>query len=230
MNAQHKVIAGIKMEKYYIKNRIKKLEYAKQYRLNNKDKIEKWKLKNRKHILKYKKEYYLKNKDKIKEYLLKNKERISKKTKEYALKNKERRRKYFKQYQINNRNKIQSNFNKRIKENPKLRISRVFSKGIWYSLKGNKNKLHWETLVNYTLEDLKLHLEKQFTKRMSWNNHGRYWHIDHRIPISYFKFSSYEDEEFKECWALENLQPLEVFKNLRKGSFYSEPTLKQVLK
>jgi len=44
---------------------------------------------------------------------------------------------------------------------------------------------------------------------MSWNNYGYYgWHIDHIIPVSWWQFNSPEDREFKQCWALCNLQPL----------------------
>ena len=86
------------------------------------------------------------------------------------------------------------------------------------SLKGRKNRKHWEDIVGYTIEDLKTHLESQFTLWMSWDNYGQYWHIDHKKPKSLFKFTSYEDDEFKRCWSLNNLQPLEADVNLRKGN------------
>jgi len=39
-----------------------------------------------------------------------------------------------------------------------------------------------------------------------------------RKPISAFNFKSPVDNSFKECWALDNLQPLWAIDNLRKGS------------
>lgn len=87
--------------------------------------------------------------------------------------------------------------------------------GIWQSLKGNKNGRHWEDLLEYNLSDLIIRLESLFKDSMSWKNYGK-WHIDHIKPISSFNFKSYEDKEFKECWALENLQPLWAEENLRK--------------
>ncbi len=39
------------------------------------------------------------------------------------------------------------------------------------------------------------------------------WHIDHITPKSHFNYKTPED---KECWALENLQPLEAIENMRK--------------
>jgi len=70
--------------------------------------------------------------------------------------------------------------------------------------------------LDYTVEELKEHLEKQFINGMSWNNYGD-WHVDHIKPASLFKYTSVEDEGFKECWALSNLQPLWAFDNLSKG-------------
>jgi len=63
--------------------------------------------------------------------------------------------------------------------------------------------------VGFTTLELMGHLEAQFKEGMSWDNYGRNgWHIDHICPISSFKFTSYNDKDFKECWSLENLQPL----------------------
>ena len=99
------------------------------------------------------------------------------------------------------------------------RLSQNMATAIWASLKGKKNNKKWELLVGYTLRQLKNHLEKQFKKGMSWANYSRYgWHIDHIRPISSFRFTSYDDQQFKECWRLENLQPLWAKENLSKGS------------
>ena len=76
---------------------------------------------------------------------------------------------------------------------------------------------HWETLVSYTLKELKQNLENQFKEGMNWQNMGK-WHIDHRRPISNFNFTSYEDEDFKKCWGLDNLQPLWAKENLSKNN------------
>jgi hypothetical protein len=96
------------------------------------------------------------------------------------------------------------------------RVNHAMSRGIWGSLKQNKNGKHWETLVGYTLVELKLHLEKQFKPHMNWDNWGSCWEIDHKTPKSWFVFNSYEDIEFKQCWELANLQPLEKHLNRQK--------------
>ena len=52
---------------------------------------------------------------------------------------------------------------------------------------------------------------------MSWDNYGE-WHIDHILPDSSFYYVSTEDDEFKKCWALSNLQPLWAIDNLKKSN------------
>jgi hypothetical protein len=59
---------------------------------------------------------------------------------------------------------------------------------------------------------------------MTMENYGSYWHIDHIKPRSLFTYTSIEDEQFKKCWALSNLQPLEALENIRKGNKYEEST------
>lgn len=105
----------------------------------------------------------------------------------------------------------------RLKTNLKFRLNLELSSSIRQSLKGNKNGYHWEDLVDYKLKDLMIHLENQFKEGMNWNNRGD-WHIDHIIPKSRFKFNSYEDPQFKQCWSLENLQPLWAEENWNKGN------------
>jgi hypothetical protein len=101
---------------------------------------------------------------------------------------------------------------------PKGKLSRCMSFRIWKTLKNNsKGKRKWESLVGYTVEQLKKHLEKKFTPEMTWENQGSYWHIDHKIPVSVFNFNCPEHIDFKKCWALENLQPMEAIKNKIKG-------------
>jgi len=89
------------------------------------------------------------------------------------------------------------------------------------SLHGCKYNRHWEDLVGYTLQELKEHLEKQFKPGMTWDNHGMYgWHIDHIRPISSYNITDYECDDFKECWSLNNLQPLWAKENIIKGNKY----------
>ena len=103
------------------------------------------------------------------------------------------------------------------------KLNSIMGSNISTSLRGYKRGRSWERLVGYTLEDLKKHLSNNFKKEMSWDNYGSYWHIDHKIPIAAFNFLSPSDHDFKVCWGLKNLCPLEKTANMVKGATLEHP-------
>lgn len=171
----------------------------KEYYKNNTPKIKKyqeeWAKLNKKSRSKYRKKRYQENKEKL-----------TLSSKQYQEDHKEEYKEYAKHYQ-----------KKRHKENPTIRISHNISVLMRQSLKGKKNNKHWESIIGYTIKDLMTHLESKFQKDMVWKNYGK-WHIDHIIPISLWEFETYTDREFKQCWALANLQPLWALDNIKKGN------------
>lgn len=54
---------------------------------------------------------------------------------------------------------------------------------------------------------------------MSWDNYGE-WVVDHKKPIAAFNIVDAECQEFRDCWKLENLQPMFFIPNLQKGAKY----------
>jgi len=76
--------------------------------------------------------------------------------------------------------------------------------------------------LEYSVEDLKKHLESHFEPWMNWENWGiassnkKTWNIDHIYPQSKLPYDSMEHPNFKKCWSLENLRPLCSIKNIRK--------------
>ena len=114
--------------------------------------------------------------------------------------------------------------NNKRRSTPRGKLASCFGTAVGRSLKNNsKGARHWETLVGYTVDQLKQHLEKQFRPGMTWGNHGPCWHIDHIIPIDAFNFTCPEDLDFKRCWALKNLQPLGKIENIRKSAKLENP-------
>lgn len=85
------------------------------------------------------------------------------------------------------------------------------------SLRSGHRSKKIERLFDYTIDDLRLHLERQFTRGMSWD---RYLtgdiHIDHIRPMSSFDLS--DEEQWRACWSLCNLRPMWARDNLVKGS------------
>lgn len=101
------------------------------------------------------------------------------------------------------------------RNDPGHRLHRSMSALARRALGKSKAGWSWEKLVGYDLVTLRAHLERQFTKGMTWQNFGQ-WHVDHILPRASFQFASAEDPEFKACWSLTNLRPLWADDNLRK--------------
>lgn len=105
-------------------------------------------------------------------------------------------------------------------QDPSARLQQRIGAAVRASLKGQKAGVPWEAILGYTTAQLRDHLERQFTKGMSWKNHGNgdgRWHLDHIQPRISFKFDGPSDPEFKACWALTNLRPLWAKENLIKS-------------
>jgi hypothetical protein len=140
------------------------------------------------------------NPDKLKTSLTKS-DRLRSKT--------EHRRKYKKEYQRKRRQSLE------------FRLRCNISRQIVFMLKAKSGSKRGQSILevlSYSIDDLRGHLESQFDENMSWENYGSYWHIDHIYPHSLLPYSSMDDENFKKCWALENLRPLEAKANLMKGN------------
>ncbi len=108
----------------------------------------------------------------------------------------------------------------RLKNDPVYKMRTLVSGHIRSALKKGGNAKYGKATfdhLDYTGIMLVAHLESQFDEHMSWENHGKYWHLDHIIPQSDLPYTSMEDENFKTCWALENLRPLEAKRNLIEG-------------
>jgi hypothetical protein len=69
-----------------------------------------------------------------------------------------------------------------------------------------------------SIDELKLHLEKQFHPGMTWDNYGKIWTIDHKIPLAYFDLTN--RQELKLAVHFSNIQPLWAKENIKKGSLY----------
>ena len=221
---------------YYQKNRGKILKNKKRYYQKNKEKInkrtqlygKKWYQRNKKKIQLKHRKWYQKNKGKIiqyhKNWYQKNRERLLQQSKKYYQKNKQKALQRHKKYNKKNKERLlqyKGVWQKRQrKTNPRYRLDENMGSAISRSLKGKKTGRPWESLVGYTLENLIEHLEKQFDSKMKWNNYGNYWTVDHIKPRSLFNYTSQNDLEFKQCWILENLQPLEKIENIKKRNHY----------
>jgi hypothetical protein len=231
----------------HIENKAVNNKKSREWKINNPQKVKeslaKWRSEHSKEIKEYSKLYAQSHKEEIKEYEERTKEFRAKKAKEYRVNNKsqakktrdawiaanpEKKREALKRWRAANPEKDRESMqraNKKRGENIKHRISGSISRGMRGSLFDSKAKAgrHWETLVDYTVDQLKVHLEKLFTPEMNWDNYGSVWEIDHKIPVSVHNFEKPEDLDFRICWSLKNLQPLEKFKNKSKSDNIERP-------
>jgi hypothetical protein len=160
-----------------------------------------WRINNPDKVKEYRQKYYIENKDTIIEG------------------GRERRNNYAKQRRLTD---------------PTFKMREFVSKSIWRELEkngGNKNGQSVMDFLSYTIEDFMSHLQHQFEPWMTWSNHGKYnkktwndndqetwkWQIDHIIPHSTFHYTSMDCQEFRECWALSNLRPLNAKQNVLDG-------------
>lgn len=116
--------------------------------------------------------------------------------------------------------------NNRLKTDIQFKIRNVITQSISKSLKNNNTSKMGGSInkyLPYTIQDLINHLESKFQPGMTLENHGvKGWHIDHIKPVSLFNVTSMNSEEFQQCWALENLQPLWWYDNLAKSDYYED--------
>lgn len=59
------------------------------------------------------------------------------------------------------------------------------------------------------------YFEGKFKDGMTWENHGKVWHIDHILPCRSFNLS--KESEIQKCFHYTNLQPLFISENLLKS-------------
>ena len=160
-----------------------------------------------------------------KKYYNKNKESISKYFSKWREQNKEHLKEYMRKYREENYEKIKQtkrNYEKTRKNNdPIYKLIGNFRTAIYTVLKENDlSKFgHYFEILGYTPEDLINRLENQFKDGICWENYGK-WHVDHIKPISSFNFTSIDDDEFKKCWSLDNLQPMWGKENILKSNKY----------
>jgi len=75
-----------------------------------------------------------------------------------------------------------------------------------------------DRLLGFTGRELVAHIERQFTKGMTWDRllAGEI-HIDHIVPVRTFNIREAGDAEFRACWSLGNLRPMWAKENQRKS-------------
>jgi len=150
------------------------------------------------HIKEKAQEYYKNNQDTIlkrekakRETLPESKKiKIAKYQKEYRKKNKEQimevRKKWYSETQPERRAYSKKYIKQWNQDNKHIVLWCTLLSTCFTRLKTNKTDTTHNQL-GYSHEQLKQHIEKQFTGLMTWQNHGVYWNAHHNIPVTWFK-------------------------------------------
>jgi hypothetical protein len=137
----------------------------------------------------------------------------------YRQKTREQRRIYAQRWRDANRAKVrakQRRADAKLQRNPSHVLKKRIKSRLRQLLKGQ-----WlgstEKILGYTREQLRQHIERQFSEGMTWARLMRgEIHIDHIVPVRSFHFDGVDHPDFKACWTLTNLRPMWAIDNQRK--------------
>lgn len=168
----------------------------------------------------YREKYPEKRRETMRQYKLKNSERIKKYNKTHKPKplteeQKKQRSAYNKQYRAKNKIQLNEKRQKYLNNNPHQYIALLLRTRI-ISLTKRARTYKQNTLlevIGCSLQELKAHIEKQFTHEMSWEKHN--FHIDHVIPCALFDLTLAEQQ--RSCFHYSNLRPLNGIENQNKA-------------
>lgn len=182
----------------YEKTKESKAEYDKRYREQNKLKI-----------AEYKKQWANENAEQIAKrmriYRQENAEKLSAEKSKYA---KDNRPKINAKKSVYEKQRRATDSLFRLTKNTRKMVSR-------YMFDGKCKRT--QEIIGCSYEDLKAHIEKQFTDGMTWENYGADgWHIDHIKPLA----MASSEEEIIASNHYSNLQPMWALDNLKKGATF----------
>tara|TARA_R110002167_G_scaffold276508_1_gene482469 strand:+ start:293 stop:1003 length:711 start_codon:yes stop_codon:yes gene_type:complete len=190
-------------------------EYDKKYKKATQEQRKEWRQANKEKINEKRKEYYQANKEKEKEYYQANKEKIKEQRKEYRKANKEQSKKYYKANKEYYKEYCKEYQKERRAKDPLFKMTGNLRNrtSVAFRNKGYTKNTKTQEMLGVDWEVCKAHIERQFTKGMSWENQGD-WHIDHIIPLS----SANTEQELKKLCHYSNLQPLWAVDNIIKSA------------
>ena len=90
-----------------------------------------------------------------------------------------------------------------------------------------KKNVRTEELCGCSWGKLIEHIEAQFYARMSWQNYGHAWHIDHIMPCDSFDLT--KPDQVRQCFHYTNLRPMWAKANRKKWATVTDPQFSLLL-
>lgn len=147
----------------------------------------------------------LKIKEKRRKHYLKNKHIESQQHKEWNKRNPGKKKIGYHAWLKRNRDYTKKRYNNELA----FRLMSILRSRLNSALKNNRRNGSAVKDLGCSVDELKLHLEIQFTEGMSWENYGigkNKWSIDHIIALSTVDLNNVE--QFKKVTHFTNLRPL----------------------
>ncbi len=183
-------------------------------------------------------EYYLEHKDAIlnraRELYIKNREAKLAYSAEYQRNNVEKKRVWQKRHRDSEKGKKtrtlwretnRLGYSKRLlerqrereRQDPSYKLANRLRHRLYMAIRGSHKRGSAIQDLGCSVQELKLHIERQFQDGMTWENWGvNGWHVDHKIPLTHFDLTKHEDV-MKACHYT-NLQPLWARDNILKSN------------
>jgi hypothetical protein len=165
------------------------------------------------------------NREQHNDWVRRNPEKCTKAKKKYVATHPERRKKSARDWVIRNRDhhrEYQRGLKARRQQNdPDYRFRRNLRSRLHKAITRASAAKSGKTmeLVGCTVVELKVHLERQFSAGMTWENYGHgigRWNVDHRVPCASFNLT--DPEQQRRCFHFSNLQPMWHPENVAKGA------------
>ena len=221
--AENKERAKEYKRKWYTENKERQKERAIKWNEENKERKKeanaKWYAENKERKKEATAKWRVENRERYKEgnakYCAENKERRKEINAKWRAENKERKKELAAKWRAENKEKITKQIMQRYYSDTNFRLVYLLRNRIRTAIKKGCKSAQTMELLGCSIEEVKSHLESQFTEGMTWDNHGE-WHIDHIIPCASFDLT--DPEQQKKCFHYTNLQPLWASENISKGA------------
>lgn len=220
-NKQYNIDNAEYYANYRKENKERILQVSKEYRANNQEKIKESKIKdwaeNKEVRSAQKKKYRQENLQKCREQdarsYQKNIETI--RAKRSTPQHQEQAAKWMRDYRKRNPGLWGKYCGDRAKTDPIFRMHQLLRARQKSAIKNKQKKGSAVRDLGCNGEELKSHIESLFDSKMTWENAGSYWHLDHIFPLA--KADMEDRVEYLAVSNWRNLQPLEAKANCAKG-------------
>lgn len=124
----------------------------------------------------------------------------------YYEENKEKLISATKEWNENNRDRVNARDREKYKNNIQFKLRKVLRSRLLCALNGKMKAQSTFDLLGCSIDDFKTHIENQLLPEMLWINFGEIWEIDHIIPCDSFDLTIKEEQQ--KCFHYSNMQPL----------------------